>query len=68
MFTGVRAIDKLVKLCSFGSFILWISLRSQTDLLYKSNCHVEKKSAVGTWSSLDSVLLATVVEVSISGL
>ena len=34
--------DELVRLCSFGSLVLWISLRSPSDLLYKLNCHVEK--------------------------
>ena len=34
--------DELVRLCSFGSLVLWISLRSPSDLLYRSNCHVEK--------------------------
>ena len=33
---------KLVRLCRFGSLIPWISLRSPSDLLYSSNCHVEK--------------------------
>ena len=26
--------DELVRLCSFGSLVLWISLRSPSDLLY----------------------------------
>ena len=34
--------DELVRLCSFGSLVLWISLRSPSDLLYRLNCHVEK--------------------------
>ena len=33
--------DKLVRLCSFGSLILWILLRLPFDLLYRLNCHVE---------------------------
>ena len=34
--------DELVRLCSFGSLVLWISFRSPSNLLYRSNCHVEK--------------------------
>ena len=32
----------LVRLCSFGSLVLQISLRLPSDLLYRSNCHVKK--------------------------
>ena len=34
--------NELVRLCSFGSFVLWISLRLPSVFLYRSNCHVEK--------------------------
>ena len=34
-------------LCSFGSIILWISLWSPSDLLYRLNCHVDKQPVVG---------------------
>ena len=36
--------DELVKLCiAFAVLhVLWILLRSPSDLLYRSNCHVEK--------------------------
>ena len=30
--------DELVRLCSFGSLVLWISLGSPSDLLYRPNC------------------------------
>ena len=38
----------LVRLCSFGSLVLQISLRLPSDFLYRSNCHVEKQSVVGS--------------------
>ena len=37
----------IVRLCSFGSLVLWISLRLPSDLLYRSNCHVEKSFWLG---------------------
>ena len=37
----------LVWLCSFGSLVLWISLRSLPDLLHKWNSHVYKQSTMG---------------------
>ena len=30
-------VYELVRLCSFGSIVLWISLRPPSDLLYRSN-------------------------------
>ena len=34
-------------LCSFGTLVLSISLRSPSDLLYRLNCHVDKQHVVG---------------------
>ena len=49
-----------LRLCSFGSFVLWISLRSPFDLLYRLNCHVDKQPVVkdlffaGFWTAGNS--------------
>ena len=53
-----------LRLCSFGSLVVWILLRSQSDLLYRLNCHVDKQLVVRICSSLDSGLLATAIEES----
>ena len=37
----------LGRLCSFSSLVLWISLASSSDLLYRLNCHVDKQPIMG---------------------
>ena len=32
---------------AFGSLVLWISLESPSDLLYRLNCRVDKQPVVG---------------------
>ena len=40
-------VGKTYRLCSFGRLVLWISLRSQSDLLYRLNCHDDQQPVVG---------------------
>ena len=63
--SGVQATDELhvVRLRSFGSPVVWISLRSPS-----TDWAVLLKNSLpwAAWFSLDSILLATVIKVSIS--
>ena len=39
--------DLLVRVRGLGSLVLWISLRSLSDLLYRWDSHLDKQSAMG---------------------
>ena len=58
--------NELVRLCSFGSLVL--GFRSDRHLICRTDGTVMLKNGLlwAAWSSLDCLLLATVVEVSVS--
>ena len=51
-------------LCSFGHLVLWISLRSQSELLYRLNYHDDKQPIVGDLFFVGLGLLGMAIHVS----
>ena len=56
----LHAVKSLVRLRSFGSLVLWISLRSPPDLLHRWNSHVDKQSVMSKFRDLNLFLLKRV--------